>query len=1056
MSAVIGALRADLSASIGDFASGFSQAADKVQQFSSSFKRTGDSMQKFGGQLSLFVTAPIIAMGAHLLQGSQDAAAAAGQVNAALNSMGGASGKTAEELTKSAEALRDLSGVDDDEILKKSTANLLTFGNIAGKTFDRAQLAALNLSARMEGDLQGATMMVGKALNDPVKGLAALGRAGIQFTKAQKDQIKAMSGVGDMAGAQAIMLGELERQFSGAAKAAGDANIWTPLKTALMDLEGSFEPLIRDAVKPMVEALARLVEGFAALPAPARGTMLAIAGIAAVAGPVIVMAGTLISSFGAIAGALATMSAPAAAAAAAIATTAPAVGGVAATAAVASGALGALVAALLPVVAGVVAVGAVFYVFREQIAENLNLVWTILRDTLGGPLAALFQECKAVVQQFVAAFKSVMAGEFGDHIRASIGFMEDLSAIFSRVFGEVIARVLHAFVEVFRGAVRNIGNVINLVKALVTGDWKAAWTAAGAILKNAVDTMLNVVDALFPGAKAALTKMAGAVSSIFSKSVAPTFAWIGERAQAMLAVFNFVWSAITGGVARMYAGVRNWIADKLGPLIDWAAARIDTLRAAFGALADEARKPIQAPPVAPGDDWRDRLTRRAPPTITAPTAGDDDDAGGGSGGGSGAAAGANAFATALAALKEKLDPVQAAIAAYRESLAVAQRGGLDMASATNLLAREAVDAAGGWDKLKDRLDTLPPAVAAAAKAMRMEEIKADVQAIADMANPLAAAVRQYTADVALATEGGLRLADVEGAIAAKAFAAAGGLDAYREKLAALPPALRAVADAELAVEQAAYREGLMKTGDQLRLQYDATYAYSQEVKRLNELLAAGSISQQTYTAAMADAQQSFQRHLADTNPAIAARFNSIEAIGDALGGVADGTKSWGDAWKQLMKDLLKILVIEPIIERLKASLRGLSTSSLGGGAPGAGGGFLSGVMGFAKTIFGGFRAKGGPVVPGRAYMVGEEGPEPFIPKTAGTILPHGSLGDGGPSGGLTSITVNAPDAVTRAWITDAVQGAYTAAVKDGATAAVQIARRVIPEELARQQNSSFV
>jgi tape measure domain-containing protein len=42
--------------------------------------------------------------------------------------------------------------------------------------------------------------------------------------------------------------------------------------------------------------------------------------------------------------------------------------------------------------------------------------------------------------------------------------------------------------------------------------------------------------------------------------------------------------------------------------------------------------------------------------------------------------------------------------------------------------------------------------------------------------------------------------------------------------------------------------------------------------------------------------------------------------------------------------------------------------------------------------FGGFRANGGPVSPGFAYMVGERGPESFIPSVPGTIIPNGMFG----------------------------------------------------------------
>jgi len=72
--------------------------------------------------------------------------------------------------------------------------------------------------------------------------------------------------------------------------------------------------------------------------------------------------------------------------------------------------------------------------------------------------------------------------------------------------------------------------------------------------------------------------------------------------------------------------------------------------------------------------------------------------------------------------------------------------------------------------------------------------------------------------------------------------------------------------------------------------------------------------------------------------------------------------------------------------------------SLFGGA--GGGGLLSGLFG---SLFGGApgRATGGPVAPGRPYMVGERGPELFVPTSAGSIAPT-IAGQRGP----VSITVN--------------------------------------------------
>lgn len=65
-----------------------------------------------------------------------------------------------------------------------------------------------------------------------------------------------------------------------------------------------------------------------------------------------------------------------------------------------------------------------------------------------------------------------------------------------------------------------------------------------------------------------------------------------------------------------------------------------------------------------------------------------------------------------------------------------------------------------------------------------------------------------------------------------------------------------------------------------------------------------------------------------------------------------------------------------------------------GGAAGAPGGGIGGLLtGLVSSIFGlPGRATGGPVAPGRGYLVGERGPELFVPTSAGRVEP--SLGGG--------------------------------------------------------------
>lgn len=80
------------------------------------------------------------------------------------------------------------------------------------------------------------------------------------------------------------------------------------------------------------------------------------------------------------------------------------------------------------------------------------------------------------------------------------------------------------------------------------------------------------------------------------------------------------------------------------------------------------------------------------------------------------------------------------------------------------------------------------------------------------------------------------------------------------------------------------------------------------------------------------------------------------------------------------------------------------------GTGGAGGGLLGGAINLGG-LFGSLlglpgRATGGPVSPGQGYVVGERGPELFVPTSSGRILANG--GDARPSETRIAITINAP------------------------------------------------
>lgn len=292
---VIARLAVSLSIETAALEKGATIAEKRFEQTRRKFERTGKSMSAVGNSLAIAVTAPLAAIGVASYKAAQESADALGQVRAALASMGDASGRTLEQLQALAQSQMAQSLYDDDEILRKVTANLLTFGNVAGQQFDLAQQAAIDLSARMGTDLQSAALMVGKALNDPTKGITALTRAGIQFTAQQREQIIAMSAAGDAAGAQNIILGELARQFGGAAAAARAADPTAESRQAWAEFQETVGALVIKVLPPLTALLTSVLQGFNSLSPAMQETVVTGVAVAAALGPILSIFGSLVT-----------------------------------------------------------------------------------------------------------------------------------------------------------------------------------------------------------------------------------------------------------------------------------------------------------------------------------------------------------------------------------------------------------------------------------------------------------------------------------------------------------------------------------------------------------------------------------------------------------------------------------------------------------------------------------------------------------------------------------------------------------------------------------------
>lgn len=177
-------------------------------------------------------------------------------------------------------------------------------------------------------------------------------------------------------------------------------------------------------------------------------------------------------------------------------------------------------------------------------------------------------------------------------------------------------------------------------------------------------------------------------------------------------------------------------------------------------------------------------------------------------------------------------------------------------------------------------------------------------------------------------------------------------------------------------------------------QFDSLLAIT---SRVNEAFAQGSLTAEQYRRAMESIGKQTDALVPKLGAALetastfadqAAR-NIQDALGDSLlASMSDKFDSIAKIWG----DMLKRMVAQAAAADLARSLLGDSFAKTGqiGGGLGALFSLLGGGSGGAGFEFiGGARAAGGPVQAGRAYLVGERGPEIMVPQSSGTVLPNG-------------------------------------------------------------------
>jgi hypothetical protein len=245
----------------------FSANARKYGQSVSTMERQTTTLGRVGGQLSAGIGNAVtnmtrlglvgvgllstqVAAGIQSLRRLEEVTAA---TNAVLESTRGVAGLTADDIRNLAEKYENLNATMDDKVIQSAQNVLLTFTSIREDAFEPALEAALNMNHALGGGeegLQGTIIQVGKALQDPIKGITALRRVGVNFSQSQTETIRNLVKENRLFEAQQLILNELAVEFGGQFAAAGDtasgkfARFRDTIEDAQMSLATAFLPAL--------------------------------------------------------------------------------------------------------------------------------------------------------------------------------------------------------------------------------------------------------------------------------------------------------------------------------------------------------------------------------------------------------------------------------------------------------------------------------------------------------------------------------------------------------------------------------------------------------------------------------------------------------------------------------------------------------------------------------------------------------------------------------------------------------------------------------------------
>lgn len=442
------------------------------------------------------------------------------QTEAVIKSTGAAAGITAAQIDKLATAQSLKTGIDD-EAIQAGQNLLLTFTNIrneAGKgndVFSQSSKTLLDLAAAMGTEPKAAAVQLGKALNDPTKGITALTRVGVTFTEQQKKQIAELQKSGDLMGAQKIILAELNKEFGGSAEA--QASAIDKIKVAAGNLQETFGKAIIPAIEALLPVVTKVLDALGPV-VTTLGTTIGqvLASLAPVLTSVAEFVGPIIEQIGQALVQLAPAVQPVIEAVLSILTAftplLPIVSYLFQTIAKAiAPVIDVLGQELKPIIGQVAAVLVGLVQAAGPALGDLAKVFVDLLRTVGPVLAGVISGFRPLLP-IVARVATVLGGVLGKALKAILPVVATLVGVLGKTLGRVLVALEPAFLaigEAIAAAAPSLGTLAEAVGSIII-----ALTPVLPLIGKLIATLVKALAPILPVVADALAQVAKAITPL--------------------------------------------------------------------------------------------------------------------------------------------------------------------------------------------------------------------------------------------------------------------------------------------------------------------------------------------------------------------------------------------------------------------------------------------------------------------------------------------------------------------------------------------------------------